>query len=247
MQGGHVLIENTTFSNNNAGQNGGGLYLDMTGGEVEIINSSFIGNKADNNDNSKGGGLYARMDGGHLAIHGGKFTDNTTVGISTSGQAGGLYVEGVGSVAAKLDLINVSFANNLPTNHEFTGNLQTTILDQSVYLPLIIKNASATVESAEITSVTLDANFNYIVNFETYNFVPGSTTHVHFFFDTVAAEEAGLPGNGPWELYRGASPFTEYTFAQRPDGPYGAEKMCVLVANADHSIRLNTGNCVKLP
>lgn len=247
MEGGHVLIENTMFSNNNAGQNGGGLYLDMTGGEVEIINSSFIGNEADNNNDSKGGGLYARMDGGHLVIRGGKFADNTTVGNSTSGQAGGLYAEGVGAVSSKLDLINVAFANNLPTNHQFMGNLQTTILDQSIYLPMIVDNASSTVESAEITSITLDASFNYIVNFKTYNFVPGSTTHVHFFFDTVAAEEAGVPGSGPWKLYRGTSPFTEYTFAQRPDGPYGAEKMCVLVANADHSIRLNTGNCVKLP
>jgi hypothetical protein len=48
-------------------------------------------------------------------------------------------------------------------------------------------------------------------------------------------------------LYGGPSPFTGYSFADRPFGPDGAEQMCILVANPDHSVRLGTGNCVKLP
>lgn len=252
MEGGHVSIQNTTFMDNNAGQHGGGLYLDMTGGEVEIINSSFMGNQADNNNSSRGAGLYAKMNGGHLEIHRSQFTENTTVSGSTSGQAGGLYVESVGSVDAKLDLINVTFEDNLPNDYQFvesgSGELITAILDQAVYLPAILNNSSSDYKSAEIISVTLDSSFNYIVDFKTNNFVPNtSDVHVHFFFDTVSPENAGVPGTGPWKLYGGSSPFTGYNFADRPFDPYGAEKLCILVANPDHSIRLDTGNCVKLP
>jgi hypothetical protein len=85
----------------------------------------------------------------------------------------------------------------------------------------------------------------YAVEFETFGFqpqLPGQ--HVHFFFDTVPPEQAGMPGNGPWKLYGGGSPFTEYGPADRPSG---ATQLCVLVANADHSVQANTGNCFPLP
>ena len=252
MQGGHVSIQNTTFTGNNAGLHGGGLYLDMTGGEVEIFNSSFTGNQADNSNNSRGGGLHAKMNGGKLTIQDSTFSGNTTVGNTTSGQAGGLYVESVGSVDATLDLINVVFDNNLPNDHQFvtsgSGALNSTILDQTLFLPAILDNPDADYKSAKINSITLDSNFNYVVDFEVDNFVPNtSDVHVHFFFDTVSPENAGVPGSGPWKLYGGSSPFTGYNFTDRPFDPYGAEKLCILVANPDHSIRLGTGNCVKLP
>ena len=72
--------------------------------------------------------------------------------------------------------------------------------------------------------------------------LPGQ--HVHFFYDTVPATEAGTPGGGPWLLYAGPSPFTGYSVASRPGG---ATQLCVLVANADHSVNQGTGNCVTLP
>lgn len=53
-----------------------------------------------------------------------------------------------------------------------------------------------------------------------------------------------MPGDGPWQVYGGSSPFSEYTVRHRPDG---ASQMCVLVANEDHSVIPNTGNCYPLP
>ena len=95
-----------------------------------------------------------------------------------------------------------------------------------------------------ITSVTVD-NGRYVINFQTTGYVPALPgMHVHFFFNTVAPENAGVPGGGPWKLYGGPSPFTEWTVADRPAN---ATQMCALVANADHSVQLNTGNCVNLP
>jgi hypothetical protein len=97
---------------------------------------------------------------------------------------------------------------------------------------------------AQITDITIKDG-QYAVAFETLGFepeLPGQ--HVHFFFNTVPPEEAGLPGKGPWILYGGPSPFTQYGVADRPSG---ATQMCILVANPDHSVLAGSGNCYDLP
>jgi serine/threonine-protein kinase len=95
--------------------------------------------------------------------------------------------------------------------------------------------------------IRIGANGAYQVAFITDGFdygLPG--THVHFFFDSVSIEEAGLPGGdgSGWFVYGDGSPFTGYTIADRPPE---ARRMCILVANQDHSVREGTGNCVELP
>jgi serine/threonine protein kinase len=95
-----------------------------------------------------------------------------------------------------------------------------------------------------ITGIKLDGN-SYVVDFEMHNELEGQ--HVHMFFDTVPPEQAGSPGAGPWKLtggQYGASPFTGYGTANRPPN---ATKMCSLIANSNHTINLNSGNCVDLP
>jgi hypothetical protein len=70
---------------------------------------------------------------------------------------------------------------------------------------------------------------------------------VHFFFDTVEPINAGTSGpqqKGEWIIYDVPSPFTLYKVSDRPAG---ARKMCVLVADAQHAVELDTGNCVDLP
>lgn len=98
-----------------------------------------------------------------------------------------------------------------------------------------------------ITDIRLENNL-YVVDYEVFNFPPDQPNmHVHMFFDSVPPEQAGSPGSGPWKLTYGAygpSPFTQYGPANRPAN---AQQMCALVANANHSIILNTGNCVDLP
>lgn len=255
MEGGHVTIENSSFSSNNTGQNGGGLYLNMIDGEVDINGTVFDGNLADNQTDSKGGGLYAEMDGGSISILGGAFNNNVA-----DGTGGGLYIESVGNSSANVTIAGATFDNNSPNNYQFnqsgSGSLETTIMNNNIFLPTALNNVDSNFQYAEILSVTLDASNNYVIDFEAYNFVPDtSNIHVHFFFDTVEPQYAGTalcpypsdPNQCQWKLYGGPSPYTGYNFAERPFGPYGAEKMCVLVADADHSVRLGTGNCVKLP
>ncbi len=98
--------------------------------------------------------------------------------------------------------------------------------------------------SVQITGIS-DQNGTYVVNYETYGYteqLPGQ--HVHFYFDTVSEANAGSPGSGPWKLYGGPRPFTQYTVNDRPSA---ATAMCARVANADHSIIYGSGNCWALP
>ena len=95
-----------------------------------------------------------------------------------------------------------------------------------------------------INSITIDGD-HYVVEYETFEYtekLPGM--HVHFFFNTVSPENAGVPGSGPWYLYGGPRPFTKYRLS---DKPAAATQMCALVANANHSVQPNSGNCVDLP
>jgi len=97
-----------------------------------------------------------------------------------------------------------------------------------------------------ITDLQVQGNL-YVVDYEVHNFPDGANLHVHIFFNTVPPEQAGSPGVGPWKLTWGAfgdPPFTQYGIANRPAG---ATQMCALVANPNHSVQLNSGNCVDLP
>jgi molecular chaperone DnaK len=98
---------------------------------------------------------------------------------------------------------------------------------------------------ARITGITISGG-RYVVDYDVFNFTPElpGGRHVHFFFDTVTPENAGVPGKGPWFLYAGPVPFKEYKVSERPSG---AQQICVLVARADHSVVQDTGNCVDIP
>jgi serine/threonine protein kinase len=85
----------------------------------------------------------------------------------------------------------------------------------------------------------------YAVDYEVHNL--SDSQHVHMFFNTVPPDQAGSPGSGPWKLTWGSygdPPFTQYTISARPAN---ATQMCALVANSNHSVQLNSGNCVDLP
>ncbi len=97
---------------------------------------------------------------------------------------------------------------------------------------------------ARITGIAV-SDGRYVVDYQTFGYTPALPgTHMHFFFDTVSVPDAGVPGAGPWFLYAGPPPFTGYKVS---DKPADASQMCILVANPDHSIIPDTGNCMTLP
>jgi serine/threonine protein kinase len=95
-----------------------------------------------------------------------------------------------------------------------------------------------------INDITVKDGY-FVVEYETFEYtevLPGM--HVHFFFNTVTQDNAGSPGSGPWKLYGGPRPFQQYRVTDRPAN---ATRMCALVANPNHSIQRDSGNCFDLP
>jgi hypothetical protein len=97
----------------------------------------------------------------------------------------------------------------------------------------------------EITQININAENRYVVDYVTRGFteqLPG--THIHFFFNTTLPEQVGMSGAGSRLMHGGPSPFTGYRTIDRPPA---ATEICALVANPDHSIIIESGNCIKLP
>jgi len=258
-----VRLDNVIISDSESLQDGGGLYMSLqNGSRLEILNSRIMNNQADN-----GGGFEIEVHGNsHLLIQNSEVTTNTAVsgngggghiiissgfvtisnsifnGNSTSGSGNGLSIVKTGSAPATVTLINTSTDGPI---HQTGSNLTLKILDEQIFLPLVIQSADSAALHAEITGITVNTNNKYEVSFNTVNFTPNtSSNHVHFFFNTVPPMQAGSPGSGPWKLYGGASPFTNYETEEKP---ILATHMCVLVANSAHQVTQGSGNCYPLP
>ncbi len=67
--------------------------------------------------------------------------------------------------------------------------------------------------------------------------------HIHFFFNTVSPEQAECQAAVRVFIWR-STPFTGYTTSNRPAQ---ATQLCALVANANHTVIQESGNCFDLP
>ncbi len=156
-------------------------------------------------------------------------------------------------VAARFALSGLTSSPPVPTQTQaFPAATDTSIVTEAPVSVVLATDTPAPTITAtypplyvRINSITLDSTGHYVVDYETFGYteqLPGR--HVHFFFNTVPPDQAGMPGSGPWYLYGGPRPFTKY---RETDRPAAATEMCALVANRDHSVIQGTGNCVNLP
>lgn len=123
-----------------------------------------------------------------------------------------------------------------------SGDISTLGLIEPPPLP---EGATITAFSVQINNITVNEQNRYVVEYVTNGFteeLPG--VHLHFFFNNVNADQVGISGTGNRLMYGGPSPFRGYAITDRPQE---ATQMCVLVASPDHSILLNSGNCMQLP
>lgn len=180
----------------------------------------------------------------------------------SSGSSKLLWVFGAGFVAVACFAVVFFFGSILfnrpasPGASEPTQTFESSLASEATEAPIFtdaptetpapIATATPSGPFVVITGIRVDNNF-YAVDYEVRNFTEDPPLHVHMFFNTVAPEQAGSPGSGPWKLTWGVygdPPFTQYGIANRPAN---ATQMCALVANSNHSIILGTGNCVDLP
>jgi hypothetical protein len=263
--GAGVRLDDVTVSESSVTDAGGGLHLEIRGGsQLVIANSKIFSNAANSGggfdialyDGSQliiedttvvsntagagygGGGRIRIMNSGHISITNSRFENNT-------GAFGGnsLAIETEPGASGEVWLLDSEIeASDIYTSGD--GVLAIHDLTQKLYLPVTMKNPVNNALAARITSIVI-SNTNYVVDFETDNYTPSLPgQHVHFFFNTVPPDQAGAPGSGPWKVYGGSSPFTDYNVIDRP---VGAWQMCILVANQNHSVQAGSGNCVDLP
>ena len=122
-----------------------------------------------------------------------------------------------------------------------TATLEPTLTPEPTVIPTATLPPGPQVR---ITSIILDGS-TYEVAYETYEYteaLPGM--HVHFYFNNYTQSQAGVGGGGSWKVYGGPRPFRQYSTANLPAG---ATQMCANVANSDHTVVLDTGNCMDLP
>jgi hypothetical protein len=96
-----------------------------------------------------------------------------------------------------------------------------------------------------IDDIKLDSEGNYLVYFEAFEFTPQlDSYHLTFFFDTLPPEQTGSPYDTFYYMSASPPPFAKFSVYDKPEG---ATKICVLVANPDHTSRMDSGNCYPLP
>ena len=157
-----------------------------------------------------------------------------------------LLVQGISADESWWNVANPQDANQtcwlprqLTTVH---GDLSQLALVESPPLPT---GAVAGGLSVAITGITLDDQNRYLVLFSTQGFTPALPgTHIHFFFDNVPPDQVGMTGGGNRLMYGGPGPFTGYATTDRPAE---AGQLCALVANPNHSVIAESGNCFPLP
>ena len=110
---------------------------------------------------------------------------------------------------------------------------------------------SASGRCASITGITIEDG-SYVAIYEVANFEPDTSGdhHVHFFFDTTSAENAGSngPSPGEWVVWDRAKGGGELRFdGLQVSGRGDATQLCVAVADRDHGVEADTASCVGLP
>jgi serine/threonine protein kinase len=107
--------------------------------------------------------------------------------------------------------------------------------------PPLTTGAAAGGMFVEITGITIDEQNRYVVQFSPQGYTPALPgTHIHFFFDNVPPDQVGMTGGGNRLMFGGPAPFTGYATTDRPAE---AGQLCALVANNDHSVIADSGNC----
>jgi hypothetical protein len=233
-----LTINDTVFTDQEA-DNGGGFELIVRGSSHVTMNHVTVANNSASS--GRGGGGRIIMHSGYVTI-----TDSLFSGNNASVDGGALRIERApGSTGpAEVWIVNTRFSGNTaPVNADISvsGDVIVHNLSRPAQLPLVVENVTP---GSRINGITRTGN-TYLVSFSAVGYQPALPgQHVHFFFDTVAPTQAGVPGTGPWFMYAGTSPFNLWGVADRPPG---ATAICILVANEDHSVQQQTGDCANLP
>ena len=143
--------------------------------------------------------------------------------LFSGGDDGGVPVAGASQTENpdEVILVETEAPTDSPTETETLA--PPTEIPTPTIVPTVTQTPTETVPPGipftRITDISIDEQDRYEIAYETFEFteeISSTTLHVHFFFDTVPPEQAGVPGGGPWILYGGPRPFTGYTVSAKP-------------------------------
>lgn len=99
---------------------------------------------------------------------------------------------------------------------------------------------------AAIEGIGIDEKGRYSAVFTVINFEPAypGGTHMHFFWNTFSPEDVGIGGEANRLSHGSLEPFAGYRTDERPPT---ATDLCVVVANPNHTVIPDSGNCYPLP
>jgi serine/threonine protein kinase len=97
-----------------------------------------------------------------------------------------------------------------------------------------------------IEGIGIDEEGRYTAVFTVANFAPAypGGTHMHFFWNTFSPADVGIGGEANRISHGELAPFAGFRADERPPT---ATKMCVVVANPDHTVITDSGSCYPLP
>jgi|GEM_PF-1036454 len=99
---------------------------------------------------------------------------------------------------------------------------------------------------AAIEGIGIDEKGRYSAVFTVINFEPAypGGTHMHFFWNTFSPEDVGIGGEANRLSHGSLEPFAGFPTDERPPT---ATDLCVVVANPNHTVIPESGNCYPLP
>ncbi|NLF10271.1 MAG: serine/threonine protein kinase [Anaerolineaceae bacterium] len=99
---------------------------------------------------------------------------------------------------------------------------------------------------AAIEGIGVDEKGRYSAVFTVINFEPAypGGTHMHFFWNTFSPEDVGIGGEANRLSHGSLEPFAGFRADERPPT---ATDLCVVVANPNHTVIPDSGNCYPLP
>jgi hypothetical protein len=92
----------------------------------------------------------------------------------------------------------------------------------------------------------------FVTRYSTVGYVPdmqggSDSRHVHFYFDTLPVDQAGIPAPPNWVAYDTDEDGNLIYRFEASTVPSGATKLCASVANVNHGLDDHLQHCVALP
>ena len=99
-------------------------------------------------------------------------------------------------------------------------------------------------QGVQLTNIR-EEDGNYVIDYRIVGFALAPIgVHLHFYFNNITENDAGIGGTGPYIEYDGLPPFV---YEAPDETPFGATQVCAVMAGRLHQIRPGSSSCIDIP